>query len=346
MPDFFLAPDAGLGPSVPMTSQYGEQNVDYTYTPIPAGPMPPNYVEWPGPQASISPFSNTHVFPVSSPTFPPAGPHVGRPPSQPLHSPLPFQETGNVQSMIPFQPVHGQHGHGHRSQTPRPMPIIMFNNDDAVRGPSPLHSLPSLIHMPLQPRQSAKDSWKNITTTAKCAGPGGMFIPQRIYRPPTDSDRARYVSQVTLDEPIVFMSTSPEEHGIHLVDALHCRTRRLLGRDETVFDGRGPSVSIRVEASRPASLTTRKYPVDLLSLFQWPCYGSWSRQIPTRDFRTPPGPITREKLAKNIAKQIERFIKVEHPQHANPPPCLTVSLLGETGLSSGGGNQPCLEGRS
>jgi hypothetical protein len=43
---------------------------------------------------------------------------------------------------------------------------------------------------------------------------------------------------------------------------------------------------------------------------KWPCYRSWSNQIPTRDFRNPPGPITREKLAKNIAKQVERFIKV------------------------------------
>ena len=43
---------------------------------------------------------------------------------------------------------------------------------------------------------------------------------------------------------------------------------------------------------------------------QWPGYPPWSRQIPTRDFRNPPGPITRAKLAKNVAKSVLRFIQV------------------------------------
>jgi hypothetical protein len=43
---------------------------------------------------------------------------------------------------------------------------------------------------------------------------------------------------------------------------------------------------------------------------QWPGYQPWSRQIPTRDFRNPPGPITRAKLAKNVAKSVARFIAV------------------------------------
>jgi hypothetical protein len=32
--------------------------------------------------------------------------------------------------------------------------------------------------------------------------------------------------------------------------------------------------------------------------------------IPTRDFRNPPGPISRAKLAKNLAKSVARFISV------------------------------------
>ena len=43
---------------------------------------------------------------------------------------------------------------------------------------------------------------------------------------------------------------------------------------------------------------------------QWHGYAAWSRQIPTRDFRSPPGPITRSKLAKNVAKTVQRFIEV------------------------------------
>ena len=42
---------------------------------------------------------------------------------------------------------------------------------------------------------------------------------------------------------------------------------------------------------------------------QWAnCYPSWSRQIPTRDFKNPPGPVTRSKVAKNVARSVQRFI--------------------------------------
>ncbi|KAK7445410.1 hypothetical protein VKT23_014827 [Stygiomarasmius scandens] len=115
----------------------------------------------------------------------------------------------------------------------------------------------------------------------------GPFIPQQMYKPHTNSDRRRYVEEVDLDFPIYFWSEHPTECGITLSDALHSRVKRLTNRDETVFEGRGPSVSIRLE---------------------WPGYRQWSRQIPTRDFRSPPGPITKAKLAKNVAKCVQRFI--------------------------------------
>ena len=44
--------------------------------------------------------------------------------------------------------------------------------------------------------------------------------------------------------------------------------------------------------------------------FQWPGYRQWSRQIPTKDFRSPPGPITIAGLAKSVAKCVKRFILV------------------------------------
>jgi len=45
-------------------------------------------------------------------------------------------------------------------------------------------------------------------------------------------------------------------------------------------------------------------------------------QIPTKDFRSPPCPITRSKLAKNIARTVERFIKV---RFLHNPPIVTRS---------------------
>ncbi|OBZ74214.1 hypothetical protein A0H81_05854 [Grifola frondosa] len=115
----------------------------------------------------------------------------------------------------------------------------------------------------------------------------GELVPQKPYRPHTQSDRRRYVEEVQLEEPIMFFMQSPDGCGISLRDALNSKFMHLVGRDDLMFEGRGPSVSIRL---------------------MWPGYAQWSRQIPTRDFRSPPGPITRSKLAKNVAKTIQRFI--------------------------------------
>ncbi|KAG6891269.1 hypothetical protein C0995_008521 [Termitomyces sp. Mi166 len=115
----------------------------------------------------------------------------------------------------------------------------------------------------------------------------GPFVPQKMYMPHTNSDRRRYVEEIDLQQPIYFWMESPDECGISLIDALHSRVRRLRQRDEPVFEGRGPSISVRI---------------------QWPGYRPWSRQIPTKDFRSPPQPITKAKLAKNIAKCVERFL--------------------------------------
>jgi hypothetical protein len=80
-------------------------------------------------------------------------------------------------------------------------------------------------------------------------GSQGPFIPQKMYRPHTQSDRRRYVEEAGLEEPILFWTDNPSELGIPLSDVLHSRVKRLRYRDETVFEGRGPSVSIRLEVS-------------------------------------------------------------------------------------------------
>ncbi|KAI0334506.1 hypothetical protein GY45DRAFT_1242225 [Cubamyces sp. BRFM 1775] len=114
------------------------------------------------------------------------------------------------------------------------------------------------------------------------------IVPQLDYKPHTQSDRRRYVEQVDLEAPILFWIHSPEGLGIPLKDAITSRFVKLQGRDDPMFEGRGPSVSIRLN---------------------WPGYPPWSRQIPTRDFRSPPQPVTRAKLARNVAKTIKRFIE-------------------------------------
>ena len=77
----------------------------------------------------------------------------------------------------------------------------------------------------------------------------GPFIPQQMYKPHTTSDRKRYVEEVLLEHPLYFYLDSPTRCGILLKDALHSRTKKLTNRDQVVFEGRGPSVSIRLEVS-------------------------------------------------------------------------------------------------
>jgi len=78
----------------------------------------------------------------------------------------------------------------------------------------------------------------------------GPFIPQSMYRPHTTNDRRRYVDEVSLEAPIQFWATEPQECGISLDDAYHSRVRRLKDRDQTVFRSFiGPSISIRLEVN-------------------------------------------------------------------------------------------------
>ena len=76
----------------------------------------------------------------------------------------------------------------------------------------------------------------------------GPFVPQHMYKPHTTSDRKRYVEEVPLEYPLYFYSDAMR-CGISLKDALHSRTKKLANREQVVFEGRGPSVSIRLEVS-------------------------------------------------------------------------------------------------
>jgi len=68
-----------------------------------------------------------------------------------------------------------------------------------------------------------------------------------MYKPHTGSDRRRYVEEVRLSWPIIFEVEHPSEWGIPLDDALKSRTKNLIDKDALMFDGCGPSVSIRLE---------------------------------------------------------------------------------------------------
>ncbi len=104
-------------------------------------------------------------------------------------------------------------------------------------------------------------------TVAELAGPfpgvAQNLIPQRVYRPHTQSDRRRYVEEVDLEAPIMFYLTHPDGLGISCRDALNCKFARLAGRDDQMFIQRGPSVSIRLMVRalwlvRPGGMVARR----------------------------------------------------------------------------------------
>ena len=129
--------------------------------------------------------------------------------------------------------------------------------------PSPRRSLPTLYSLSLSsfclkllqnqdiPHFSYRDQtqfFRDAFNLPMSSG-AGDFVPQQMYRPHTNSDRRRYVEEVQLEQPIYFWMENPVECGIPLMDALHSRVRRLRNRDETVFAGRGPSISVRIQVS-------------------------------------------------------------------------------------------------
>ena len=74
------------------------------------------------------------------------------------------------------------------------------------------------------------------------------FVPQAVYQPYTIADRKRYVQDSHFQETIFFCSDGSSELGISLDDALKQRLRHLKDKDDRMFIGCGPSVSIRIQA--------------------------------------------------------------------------------------------------
>ncbi|KAI0629175.1 hypothetical protein C8Q77DRAFT_1066093 [Trametes polyzona] len=173
---------------------------------------------------------------------------------------------------------HSPYAHGD------PFSVYIEHTSHSPLSPAELTVQPAALDQPV-----GEEPHRVLVIAQQIGHPfAGELVPQPDYRPHTQSDRRRYVEQVNLDAPILFFMQNPTSMGIPLRDAISSRFMHLSGRDDPMFEGRGPSVSIRLN---------------------WPGYAPWSRQIPTRDFRSPPHPVTRAKLARNVAKTINRFIK-------------------------------------
>jgi hypothetical protein len=107
--------------------------------------------------------------------------------------------------------------------------------------PTPQSTLLTLAELPM-----VRTPENTVLDLASQFPGADLLIPQTIYRPSTQSDIRRYVHEVTLDDPIMFYMQDPEGCGINCRDAVNSKFSRLVGRDELMFQNRGPSVSVRI----------------------------------------------------------------------------------------------------
>jgi len=90
------------------------------------------------------------------------------------------------------------------------------------------------------------------------------------------------------ESPITF-HRQPGGSGIELTDVLDDSLDDLVGRDDPMFPNHtGLSISLRLE---------------------WPGYKSWTKQVNTKDWRREPKLITRAKLARQVTKLVQDFIR-------------------------------------
>lgn len=109
--------------------------------------------------------------------------------------------------------------------------------------PHPYSAVGYRPHIEQMQHRSPAQRYSAVEAPADGLGP---YIPQRVYRPHTSSDRRRYVEDVDLEPSINFEVVNPPQQGIALRDALTSRFMRLKNRDDLMFANRGPSISVRL----------------------------------------------------------------------------------------------------
>jgi hypothetical protein len=121
-----------------------------------------------------------------------------------------------------------------------------------------------------------------IWSTCICGCGGSACLRQRPYRRP----KGDALEDHRLGELITFKVHG--QCGMPLKNALLGMYSGLSGRDDPMFVGSRTSISIRLE---------------------FPDCSPWAQQMRTKDWRRKPSPITKAKLATEVAKKVDRFLK-------------------------------------
>lgn len=199
------------------------------------------------------------------------------------HSPL---DRSMSSSIAPYQPhsasasTPSTAGHNSMPMTPAPLPPashphLMIPQSGGMYSPGSSYISQGMHHTPPSPSKSPYSPMTMVPSPSvspvaphqlMAAAPGQhpnqriytvlelasrfpdahLIVPQKTYRPNTQSDRRRYVEEIVLEQPIMFYAQHPEGCGINCKDAMNSKFSRLIDRDDSMFINRGPSVSIRI----------------------------------------------------------------------------------------------------
>ena len=231
---------------IPFSSSHDEYIPNNQFTLMSSGNDSSSYSTW-HPAQTMTPMLSTPISTHSHGTPSSSGSYISHPGSSRMQtlqlSPIsPIGESMRLNS-YPHSPST-RSGHWSSSAASSPASHEGGNSGPSVVDPAHMqYAAPVVPHNPERQltKIDAANLWRNVGMDPR----NGTVIPQLMYRPHTQSDRRRYVEEVSLQEPIYFYAHN--ELGISLPDVLHSRVKHLEAREETVFHGRGPSVSIRLE---------------------------------------------------------------------------------------------------
>ena len=147
-------------------------------------------------------------------------------------------------------------------------------------------------------------SWYQVHRDAVIVNGPRKFVPQTIYEPHAKGDKERYVSLAKLHPRITFLAQDSPEWGVPISHLLSKQPVRLAEGNEPAFVSSGPSIGIRAQVFHSFQRCLRQW----LMVLQWPGYQPCHKQVSARDYRRERRMITKEKLAKVVAKCIKEFM--------------------------------------
>ena len=154
----------------------------------------------------------------------------------------------------------------------------------------------------------------------------GTVVPQPRWVPADDVDVRRHVHDATLQLPIFFVNRNNGAVGFWLPHILQGRDGDLHNRDSHASLGGRTTTHIRINVSPHSYISCEGSHLSPTPP-QWPGYGGWKRQIPTRDETFNRNPITVGRFMRHVGSSVNKFFDVSILPLSSSPALITFLLL-------------------